>query len=105
MNILLACAGAVTTTVMAEKMEKAAQAQGKDYKVWAVEVDNVDAELAKTPVDIVLLGPQVKYKLKAIQKRCATFNVPVVCIEPRDFGMGNAENILKSVEKTLEGAK
>lgn len=101
MNILLICSAGVTTTVMADKMMKVVQEKGKDCKVWAVEENEVVQELERNPADIVLVGPQIKFKLKAIQKRCEKFQIPVLCIDPRDFGMGNAENVIKFAEKEL----
>ena len=40
----------------------------------------------------MLIGPQVSYQLDALKKSCS---VPVASIDPLDYSLGNAENVLK----------
>lgn len=37
MRIMLACNAGMSTSLVVAKMQDAAKAQGKDYKIWAVE--------------------------------------------------------------------
>ena len=53
-NILLCCAMGMSTSVVVQAMKKAAQAQGKDYKIWATDADSVEDEDEK--LDAYLLG-------------------------------------------------
>jgi PTS system cellobiose-specific IIB component len=42
-------------------MQEAAKAQGKNYKIWATDVDSVEDE--EQPYDAVMIGPQVSWRL------------------------------------------
>ncbi len=49
------------------KMEEAAKAQGKsDYKIWAVEQGEIEAELGN--FDVLLLGPQVRHIMRKVNR-------------------------------------
>ncbi len=102
MNILLACNAGVSTGMLADKMEKKAKAQGLECRVWAVDDGQVEGELASGGVDIVLIGPQIKYKLKDLQKRLGHYGVPIVSMNPIDYGMNNADNILRFAQEQIE---
>lgn len=57
MRIMLACNAGMSTSLVVAKMQDAAKAQGKDYKIWAVEQGEIQNELGN--FDVLLLGPQV----------------------------------------------
>lgn len=98
-NILLACNGGVSTGMIAKKMEELAKEQGKDYKVWAVDDGQIELELQNNPISIVLLGPQIRFKLKSLQKSLASFEVPIMCMDTVAYGMNDAAKILEFAEK------
>jgi len=52
--------------------------------------------------DIILLGPQVRFKLKSLEKDYGDKGVPMISIEPTDYGRLNGENILNAVLAQLE---
>ena len=56
MRIMLACNAGMSTSLVVAKMQDAAKAQGKDYKIWAVEQGEIQNELGN--FDVLLLGPQ-----------------------------------------------
>lgn len=57
MNIMLACCAGMSTSLVVSKMEEAAKAQGKsDYKIWAVEQGEIEAELGN--FDVRFWGPR-----------------------------------------------
>ncbi|MNN74225.1 Lichenan-specific phosphotransferase enzyme IIB component [compost metagenome] len=45
-------------------------------------------------MDIVLLGPQIRFKFKQINALCEHKGIPVVVIDNIDYGMMNGEKIL-----------
>lgn len=89
-NILLVCSGGMSTSMLAEKMRAAAEAKGVEAKIWAVgeqaAADNVP------DADVVLVGPQMRFKVPAFQKDYP--ETPVDAIEMRDYGMMNGEAVL-----------
>lgn len=102
MNILLACNGGVSTGILADKMEKTAKEQGMECRVWAVDDGQIDNELSSGRVDIVLIGPQIKYKLKGLQESLSHYGVPIVCMNPIDYGMNNVANILRFAQEHIK---
>ena len=103
MNVLLSCAAGMTTSLLAEKIQETARSQGKDYTVWAVDDGEIPNEVANKDIAIVLLGPQIRYKLSAIKKKVAQYGVPVELINSVDFGMSNAENIIRFIKQKTKG--
>ena len=49
---------------------------------------------------VVLLGPQVRYELKRIQK--AADPIPVDVIDTRDYGLMNGKSVLEKALALLE---
>ncbi|WP_028591285.1 PTS sugar transporter subunit IIB [Paenibacillus massiliensis] len=97
MNILLVCAGGVSTGILMQKMMKHAEAEGIALKVEAHAVQDFDDHIDK--FDLVLLGPQISYKLNELKERTSK---PVAVIEPMDYAMGKAEKILQLAAKISE---
>ena len=90
MNILLCCAAGMSTSLLVTKMEKSAQEQSTEYKIWAVPVRNhIDQ------ADVLLLGPQVRYLLPQLKKLGEEKGVPVDVINPVHYGTCNGEQVLK----------
>lgn len=51
--------------------------------------------------DMILLGPQVRYRLKEVQAELPNNKVEV--IDMKDYGMMNGKAVLDHVRKVLEG--
>ena len=100
MNILLACAVGMSTSLLVTKMEEYAKSQGKNYKIWATDVESIEDE--EDPYDIVMLGPQVSWRLKEVIE-CVEGKAPVVVINKQDYGNCNGEAVIKAAEDCLKG--
>jgi len=98
MRIMLACALGMSTGMLVERMREAAKSQGKDYKIWAVDVASVDKNEGE--FDILLLGPQVAYTLDEVKKKCSE-DIPVAVIKPMDYGRMNGAAVLKFAESLV----
>lgn len=96
MNILLVCSAGMSTSLLVSKMEKVAEADGLDVKIWAVPASEADANLDEA--DIVLLGPQVRYMLSKFEKATEK---PVRVIDMIDYGTMNGKAVLDTVLSTL----
>lgn len=64
-NILLVCNAGMSTSILVEKMKKAAAEKGIEAKIWAL--SSVEAKKTKEEVDVVLVAPQLKFAAKDIQ--------------------------------------
>lgn len=97
MNILLCCAAGMSTSLLVTKMEAAAKEMGVEAKIWAVSVDEVQKNLEQA--DVLLLGPQVRYKLSQFKKDGEAKGIPVDMINPVDYGMVNGKKVLEQALK------
>ncbi|MPN11134.1 Lichenan-specific phosphotransferase enzyme IIB component [bioreactor metagenome] len=105
MNILLACQLGVTTSMLADRMEKYAASMNGDIHAWAVDFLEIQQEVAKKKIDCILLGPQISYRLKDIKEELAEYDIPIEVISYTDFGTMNVKNIIEKVQKTLKENK
>lgn len=97
-NILLVCSAGMSTSMLVKKMEAAAAEEGIEANIWAVGDAAVDAELPKA--DILLLGPQVRYMKKQMEKK-ADGRISVDVIDVKDYGMMNGKAVLHNALKEL----
>ncbi|WP_303972775.1 PTS sugar transporter subunit IIB [Streptococcus merionis] len=95
-TILLACAAGMSTSLLVTKMEKAAQEQDEEVKIYAVSVAEVDKELAKNKIDVVLLGPQVRYEEANMKEKLEPLSIPLAVINMQDYGMMNGAKVLQN---------
>ncbi|SKC56876.1 PTS sugar transporter subunit IIB [Maledivibacter halophilus] len=93
MNILLCCSAGMSTSLLVTKMEKEAEKMGLKGKIWAVSADSVKKHIDEA--DVLLLGPQIRYKLPALKKICDGKGIPAAMINPSDYGMVNGKKVLE----------
>lgn len=92
-KILLCCAAGMSTSLLVSKMQQSAKEQNIDIKIWAVAIEELSNNL-KEGVDVVLLGPQIRYKLNDVKKLCGETNVPADVINMMDYGSMNGKKVL-----------
>ena len=95
-TIMLVCAAGMSTSLLVTKMQKAAVAQGLDADIFAVSASEADAHLAKKKIDVLMLGPQVKYMKKQFEDKVAGTDTKMDVINMQDYGMMNGEKVLKT---------
>ncbi|MBA2876428.1 PTS sugar transporter subunit IIB [Thermaerobacillus caldiproteolyticus] len=93
MNILLVCAAGMSTSLLVTKMQQAAKEKGIEANIWAVSADEAKAHLDRA--DVLLLGPQVRYKLSQFKKEGEARGIPVDVINPTDYGRVNGASVLE----------
>lgn len=97
-NIMLVCSAGMSTSLLVTKMEKAAIEKNIDANIFAVSASEADIKLedADHPVDVLLLGPQVRFMENQFKEKVASKNIPVAVINMSDYGMMNGENVLNT---------
>ncbi|MBN1467116.1 MAG: PTS sugar transporter subunit IIB [Fusobacteriaceae bacterium] len=90
-KILLCCAAGMSTSLLVTKMQQAATEKAVESKIWAVSVEELQANLEG--VDVVLLGPQIRYKLNEVRKICGD-KIPSEVINMVDYGSMNGKKVL-----------
>lgn len=98
-RILLVCAMGMSTSILVNKMLKAAEEKGIEVKVWAM--GNFEIEKQWQNADIILLGPQIRYLQKKLQKTVEGA-IPVEVIEMYDYAVANGEAVLEKALKSLD---
>lgn len=98
-NILLVCAAGMSTSLLVNKMKEAAKAQGIEVNINAVPVS--ECEKLIDTVDIVLLGPQVRFQ-KAQIENYAKGRIPVEVIDMRAYGTMNGKLVLETALKAIK---
>lgn len=101
-TIMLVCAAGMSTSLLVTKMEKAAEAQGVESKIFALSASEADPEIEKGEINVILLGPQVRFMLKQFEEKAAKINVPVEVINMQDYGMMNGEKVFATALKLIE---
>ncbi len=86
-QIMLVCAAGMSTSLMVSKMEKAAQDQ-------AVPVPEAKEYLQNNAVDVLLLGPQVRYLKNEFSADLSARGIPVEVIPMTDYGMMKGDKVL-----------
>lgn len=89
-TILLACNAGMSTSLLVQKMQKEAKAQGLDVQIKANPLNKALDML--DDADVLLLGPQIAYA-KADAEKVAN-GKPVAVIAMADYGRMNAKKIL-----------
>ena len=79
----------------------AAKASGEDIEVWAVARGLVPQEVGKA--DVCLVGPQIRFDIKAIAKELP--GVPVEMIEMKSYGTMNGKAIIQQAKALYEKSK
>ena len=90
-KIMLVCSAGMSTSMLVKKMQEAAVSKQINVEIFAVA--EADAR-NHTDVNVILLGPQVRFLLKKIQEMVASQNIPVQVIESVHYGTMNGEAVL-----------
>lgn len=102
-KILLVCCAGMSTSLLVTRMEKEAQEQGLDVKIWATNEKAIAKDWEQEPADVVLVGPQIRYLLNRIKKDLNNA-VPIELIDMRTYGMMDGKKILKQGLDAIENA-
>ncbi|WP_251712271.1 PTS sugar transporter subunit IIB [Lactococcus ileimucosae] len=101
--IALACAAGLSTSLLVSKMQKAAEASGKNYEIFAKSTADIDNMLTANPKpDVLLLGPQVAFMKAEVQKKAEAAGVPMDVINMQDYGMMRGDNVLANAENLMK---
>ncbi|WP_291649703.1 PTS sugar transporter subunit IIB [Clostridium sp.] len=90
MKILILCATGTSSNIVVEAVKKAVG--NRDIKIFANGIEELRE--SGNECDLILLGPQIKYKLEAVQKIVGNKNIPVGIIDSMDYGLCRGKEIL-----------
>ncbi|AET61159.1 PTS sugar transporter subunit IIB [Paenibacillus terrae] len=91
-QITLVCAAGMSTSMLVQKMQKAAQAQNIQVEIRATSEGSFKEYADKT--DVLLIGPQVGYLEDDFKSKYGPQGIKVSVINTMDYGMMNGEKVL-----------
>jgi PTS system cellobiose-specific IIB component len=108
LNILLVCAGGLSTSFLVQKMKQEAEKRKISVEINAIGGARL-AQLVEK-VDVVLLAPQAKYLESQVKKDCQAAGVPYANILSTHYGSMDGSAVLSQAmdcikEKNKGGAK
>lgn len=99
MNILLVCANGASTGVLVEKMKRVVneneKLKDKGINIEATSCESLRNYLQSHGTDVVLIGPQIRFKEDEINEICKPYSIPITVINTQDYGRMNAKAVLK----------
>ena len=96
MKVLLICSAGMSTSLLVNNRMKFAQ---DGDAVDALPFGELEAKI--TEYDVVLLGPQIRFKLKDVQKVAAEHGKPAEVIDMRVYGTMNGQAAMEQARRLL----
>lgn len=97
MKVLLICAAGMSTSLLTNNMRKAGN---PDDVVEAVPVSELEHNIDK--YDVVLLAPQIRFKLKDVEKLATAKGKKTGLIDMRAYGMMDGKAAMDQARKLLD---
>ncbi|MGL5152017.1 MAG: PTS sugar transporter subunit IIB [Clostridium sp.] len=99
-RIMLVCSAGMSTSLLVTKMINAAKEQGVECTINAVSESELRSFEDK--IDVLLLGPQVRFLFNKLKSRFETKGIPVDVINTVEYGTMNGKKVLNHALKLLE---
>ncbi|KUO71487.1 MAG: hypothetical protein APF77_14935 [Clostridia bacterium BRH_c25] len=93
MNVLLVCAAGMSTSLLVMDMKKYA---GEDAVIKAVAFSELEDVIKD--FDVILVGPQLRYKLNVIKAITDAHKKPVNVIDSLAYGRMDGQKVLESAK-------
>ncbi len=100
-RILFCCAAGMSTSLLVTKMQKASEAMGIESKIWAIGAESVGGHVGEA--DVILLGPQIRFKLNDMKKIGEEAGIPVEVINTTEYGLLKGDRVFKRALDLIEG--
>lgn len=103
-KIYLFCVAGMSTSMLARKMQQAADAHNLPLKVEAFPLGALQETVESDDPDCILIGPQASY---ALEETAARFGAdrPVFVIDSKDYGALDGERVLKAALMAMKKFK
>ncbi|WP_294731307.1 PTS sugar transporter subunit IIB [uncultured Faecalibaculum sp.] len=98
-RIVLLCNQGMSTSALVAKMREVAEKNKLEYSINAYSVD--EAPTAAADADVILLGPQIRYKKNEVKKLFP--DKPVDAIDMSTYGMLDGKKAIIFARKLMGG--
>jgi len=103
-RVYLFCTHGMSTSLLASKMQKVADAHNLPIEVKAFSDTQIVEIYEQLHPDVIMLGPQVKHKYQTVKDTYEPKGTPVELINMQDYGVVDGEKVLKvAIKRMKEG--
>lgn len=102
-RVYLFCNAGMSTSLLASKMQTVADSHKLPIEVKAFSDSKMDSVVQEFNPDVILLGPQIKYKFEETKAKYVGSGVPVEVIDLEDYGKVDGERVLKKAIMLIKG--
>ena len=99
-KILLVCSAGMSTSLLVSKMKISAKEKGIDCIINAIAESEI--EDYERDIDVLLLGPQVRFLFNKLKGKFSEDGIPVSVINTVDYGTMNGAKVLKHALDLIE---
>lgn len=100
----LFCDAGMSTSLLASRMQKVADANKLPIEVKAYSQANIDMIVSEYNPEVILLGPQVKHLFEKVSEKYGKEHV-VFVIDSADYGNMDGERVLKKAMKLYKESR
>lgn len=93
-RVYLFCDNGMSTSMMAQRMQEVANQHNLPIECKAFSYKKIGTIIEEVSLDCILIGPQTKFLYDDINKKYGD-QIPVMVIDAADYGMMDAEKVLK----------
>ena len=97
MNILVVCAGGISTSILVENMKM--HADNYDT-IKATSLDHLKHYIDN--VDVVLAAPQISFAIEQLEMKCKEKNIPLFVIDKQIYGNMDGKAVMANLKKSLQ---
>ncbi len=101
-KIYLFCSAGMSTSMLANAMQDVADKHNLPLLVKAFTDRKLGEMIEDDPMDVILLGPQVKYRYEEFKEKFGHAGIPMGVIDSKDYGMMDGERVLKFAIKLIK---
>lgn len=100
MKIILVCSAGMSTSMLVNKMKKVAEERNMTADIEAMAESELKNNLDN--LDVVLIGPQVRYLEKKIKAQLDPKGIKVEIIDQKAYGMIQGDKVLDQAIALIE---
>ena len=94
-KVMFVCSAGMSTSLLVEKVKKAAQEKDFDIDVYAV--GEAEARKDLSQADVLLLGPQVRYLENSFKKSMGETKTKLGVVDMIAYGRMDGEKVLEQI--------
>lgn len=99
-TIMLVCSAGMSTSLLVKKMQEAALKENEEYKIFAVGACQVDIEVKNNDIDLIMVGPQLRFKEKEFKSKFEP-EIKVSVIDTVDYGMMDGQKVFSKAKEII----